>query len=492
MVLRSHGEHLGEGEAMSAMDREFLLREASKQKLRGMRLRDFGDAAEQWEATLNFRKAAKNELAAFDLQTSPSEEEQARAHIEACGLFLDAHDPIRAAEQWNQIPRKFFPPNDEASWLDKLSEPYQDAIHDFGEHWRAIKSKPHVIPDVDQLSQQQLQSLVKRYPGVPEFWWALSKHEKEQSSLEHAKQLEPDFLSEQFAVSAWKCVEDPFVRDLSVKLDASRRGKSLGFYAVNQAAMAFEKLLNGFTQNFLAQTIELIPIGATPSSFKWNIKAWGLPSYAIAELQERAVDAPAEVGAKELVQLLEQLAEHQIDLTASTTNQAPQLIFDAPRRKSMLDAAHAVVSEKIDSNDVPQANLLDRVFRIVDMCVNGEEISAETLKVKKRQVDYYRRATKILGFMSESNKLTSAGRQLSRLQLEERLRATVVHFESSICGEAWIRWAKKRTLLEIEPETARDFIEQCVAGLSSATAERRAQSLISWHAELIPYHYAKS
>lgn len=203
---------------MIALNREALLHEADKLKLRGMRLRSFGDADEQWQATLLLRQAAKNELAALDLQMHPSDEEQARARIEACGLFLDAHDPVRAAQQWNLIPRLFFPPNAETSWLDKLGERFQEAVQDFGEHWRAIKPKPDVIPGVDQLSQSQIRSLVTRYQGVPEFWWALSKHSNHHGPLERVKELEPDFVQDHVASAAWKFLEAPFVRELSIKL----------------------------------------------------------------------------------------------------------------------------------------------------------------------------------------------------------------------------------------------------------------------------------
>lgn len=493
MVLRSQSEFLGEGEAMIPMERETLLREASKLKLQGMRLRNFGDANEQREATLLLRKAAKNELAALELQANPSEEEQARARIESCGLFLDAHDPIRAAEQWNQIPRKFCPPNDEASWLDRLSPRYHEVVDHFGRHWRAIKPRPDSIPDAAGLSQEQIHSLATRYSGVPEFWWALSRYHKDQDALDWVKVLEPDYVRDEVATRAWQRIEEPFVQRLRIKVSPARRGGILRLDVVGRVATAFSDLLSDFVDGFLDRPVELIPIGATPGSFVWNVDAWGLPSYAIAELQERATVDPAEVGVNELVKLLEQLDQHKIDLTASIATQdtrPPQLVFGAERRKTLLDAARTV-SEAINSNEIPQANRLERVFRLVEMHASGEEINADTFGEGPRDVVYYRRAAKILGFLDESDRLTLAGRQIARLTNEHRMRATVVYFESSVCGDGWIRWAKKQTLLEVEPESAQQFIEQCVSGLSATTVDRRAQTLMAWHADLIPYHYSK-
>ena len=149
------------------------------------------------------------------------------------------------------------------------------------------------------------------------------------------------------------------------------------------------------------------------------------------------------------------------------------------------------MSEAINSNEIPQANRLERVFRLVEMHASGEEINADTFGEGPRDVVYYRRAAKILGFLDESDRLTLAGRQIARLTNEHRMRATVVYFESSVCGDGWIRWAKKQTLLEVEPESAQQFIEQCVSGLSATTVDRRVQTLMAWHADLIPYHYSK-
>lgn len=494
MVLQAEAQSLGDGEAMSAMDREALLREASKQKLRGMRLRNFGDAYEQWEATLFLRKAAKNELAALELQTNPSDEEQARARIEACGLFLDAHDPIRAAEQWNQIPRSFFPPNPEPVWFDRLAGRYRESVRVFYEEWRAIKSEINGIPSVDAISTTGVRTLVERFEGVPEFWWAHFQRFDEPASLKRAVELEPEFERDSTGHRAWNLIEDQFVQAIQVKVSSTCKERALHLDWVSRVATAFSDLLSQFVTDRLKHSIELIPVSATPGSFVWNINARGLPKYAIAELQERATEAPEEVGAQKLVALLEQLDENKLDLVVTTANRpgsTPELVFDVERRKPMLEAARAVV--KIASIDIPQANSLERVFQMVEMYAKDHEVSPKILKIEPRQISYYKHAMRILGFIDDNDKITPAGRQIARLQhLEARLGATVVHFESSICGEAWIRWSKVGTLLEVDPQSAAQFIQECAVGINSETIKRRAQCLAMWHAELIPYHYVKS
>jgi hypothetical protein len=104
-------------------------------------------------------------------------------------------------------------------------------------------------------------------------------------------------------------------------------------------------------------------------------------------------------------------------------------------------------------------------------------------------VNYYRRALKILGMISRTDELTGAGRLIGRLKGEDRLRATVLQFESSVCGEAWIRWSQGQSLRDVKPNSAYDFIVAMVPGLSEETACRRAQTLNGWYKALIGHHY---
>lgn len=94
------------------------------------------------------------------------------------------------------------------------------------------------------------------------------------------------------------------------------------------------------------------------------------------------------------------------------------------------------------------------------------------------------------GDVAESDEITAAGRLIARLDPDDRLSATVVHFESSICGDAWIQWSKGKTLRDVNPETAFAFLQDSVPGLNKRTAERRAHTLVVWYEALIEHHYA--
>jgi hypothetical protein len=267
---------------------------------------------------------------------------------------------------------------------------------------------------------------------------------------------------------------------------------------VTRIAAAFGELLSGFVEETFAGAGDLIPSGATVGSFILDVAAQGVPPYALDELDQALTHAPERVGVHRLAALLSLLQQSGVNLTVSIVSDDdadrgakwPQLVVDAKRRKALLKATEATARRTIDSRDIPQANDLDRVFRIVEMVANHEELDAQALEITPRQVAYYRRAAKVLGFLTESDELTAAGRLTARLGAEDRLRVTVVHFESSRCGDAWIQWSGGRTLLDVDPYSAADFLRQSVPNLTGETTGRRAQTLIGWYKTLIAHHYA--
>lgn len=146
---------------------------------------------------------------------------------------------------------------------------------------------------------------------------------------------------------------------------------------------------------------------------------------------------------------------------------------------------------KVPSVDVPQADRLEKIVRLVEIIHSGEEVLPESIKVgQRRQVDYYKRAAKILGLLDEDGVVTPAGRQLLRVDEPHRSQFLAVLFESSRCGSAWIEWSGGKTLLNVDPESAEAFIDARSIGVTGSTIGRRVQSLKSWWAALAPHHYA--
>jgi hypothetical protein len=85
------------------MTRDELLHESSVQKMRALRLRNFGGESEQETAGLLFQQAADNELAAFAMIEAPTKLDEIRARSEACGLYFSAEEPTLAHAHWKLL-----------------------------------------------------------------------------------------------------------------------------------------------------------------------------------------------------------------------------------------------------------------------------------------------------------------------------------------------------------------------------------------------------
>ena len=467
-----------------------------------MRLRALGDEQDQWEAILLLHQAARKELEALAQIPRPSDLEQTGARVEACGLFLESDDPVRASAEWARVPSWAFTSDVGTSMLARVKPVYAGKVSEFSRVWRQTQEEPGEAPNVQGLRIDKLRKLANDYPGVAEFWWALSIREKLEDRARVARekmiQLDSTLEASDAAAAAWNRIGEVRSSKLKLDLHAEKRGSVLALDLVGRIQSAFGDLLERFSEVAFGDSVELIPQAARPGSFILDISAYGLHPRALEELDSALANNPERVDGRRLVALAELLTQNGTRIAVSVVDSsdgtsqstAPVLVIEPRRGKLLLEAVESASPRTIDSADVPQADDLDRVFDVVDRIARHEEVSAEAIGITKRQVDYYRRAAKILGFLEESDALTAAGRLIARLGADDRLRTTVVYFESSICGDAWIRWSEGKTLLDVKPDTAVDFLLASVPGLAEETARRRAVTLNAWYRVLLEYHYA--
>lgn len=199
-----------------------------------------------------------------------------------------------------------------------------------------------------------------------------------------------------------------------------------------------------------------------------------------SEVQNKRLDA-----VRRVIELLSALAEADaaLEVTTQLGEEDPRVFDLQVPTKQLLHAAQSVSATRIPSGDVPQANDLAKVFRFVELVNSGEYPTPESLDVVDRQVNYYRRAAEILGYLADG-RLTPGGRLLARASKAARWQSALERFTASDVGSAWIEWCEVSTLLEIEPTSAADFLRDVTVGLSEATVKRRAASLESWLAQL--------
>jgi len=132
--------------------------------------------------------------------------------------------------------------------------------------------------------------------------------------------------------------------------------------------------------------------------------------------------------------------------------------------------------------DVPQADDLQTVRAVVKAAGSGGGVTAEIEQrtgYSDRHVRYRMQAARILGFVDVNRKVTGLGRRL--LQTSPGGDAERQVFREAIEASPPIKALAPRLTRAEEPDVASLCLHlQAHAGLSPATAERRARVLRSW------------
>jgi hypothetical protein len=127
------------------------------------------------------------------------------------------------------------------------------------------------------------------------------------------------------------------------------------------------------------------------------------------------------------------------------------------------------------------SNDLDKLLRMIELINNGVADLGLLLGLAPRQVKYYQHAALVLDLLNESYFITSRGKYLLTLpQVNDRYKVVMLLFESSPIGFAWLRYCQKQSVLDIDPDSAGDFLESRSSNLSSNTIGRRARTLRAW------------
>jgi len=98
-----------------------------------------------------------------------------------------------------------------------------------------------------------------------------------------------------------------------------------------------------------------------------------------------------------------------------------------------------------------------------------------------RYIQYCCQAATILGFLASDDgvTLTENGHLLLTLEPDLQQLRLICAFEASRLGQAWIAWAGKKELNEVDPTSSHDFLK-AMGNPVATTTDRRAQTLSSW------------
>lgn len=191
------------------------------------------------------------------------------------------------------------------------------------------------------------------------------------------------------------------------------------------------------------------------------------------------------------VQMLSALFESIVQTSSSfelKSNTTDELVLIV-RKTDAEYYTHALAkmsAQVVGGYQVPQANLIDQVFKIVELKWQDKHLDILSTGLDERHIQYYIHAAKILGFLNSNASVSALGQQIAESAYDKRLRIAARSFESSHCGWAWITWSQARNLSELDSSTAEAFLLDKCLSLSDKTKKRRASTLRQWCEALKP------
>ncbi|QNR12241.1 hypothetical protein MUY32_16135 [Enterobacter roggenkampii] len=240
---------------------------------------------------------------------------------------------------------------------------------------------------------------------------------------------------------------------------------------------------------------KLRPVDARPGSFILSFQAEKLNTYEeilrdLSALIERRADIVEfiqnnGIDVQAFCDLLQSIVSTGTNLELKS-NQTGGVIFLLTKAGAefYLREISRMSSLAVSGHQIPQADILEKVFKVVEVKWSGEPCSFENTGLQERHVYYYLHAARVLGLLNANSHVTATGQKLVQSEQDNQYKIAARCFEVSHIGWAWINWSGVDNLSQIDPDTAEAFLlEQC-RSLSRDTIVRRARTLRHWGKEL--------
>jgi hypothetical protein len=278
--------------------------------------------------------------------------------------------------------------------------------------------------------------------------------------------------------------DDPPTHQITI--NRPRSNATIAFEPLASVAANWSKLIRSILNS------SPVPIRASVGSLIVELQTdprADLPSFLnnLGELIEspspdRVVEIFSHSESKLLALFLESLHKDRLTLSVKITSQSehPPLVISHSAIRGLKLILDDLNQQRVESSDVPQADDLSKIFNMLELMRSGDTNLGYHLSLSPRQVNYYKQAGRVLDLLNENNALTSRGQYLSGLSGDERYNATMLFFESSPVGFAWLRYSNVYSALNLDPGSAESFLRSQCSDLAEATVGRRAQTLRYW------------
>lgn len=240
---------------------------------------------------------------------------------------------------------------------------------------------------------------------------------------------------------------------------------------------------------------KLRPVDARPGSFIISFQANELKSFedSLKELshliEQRADIIPyiidKSIDIQSLTDLLQAVVETGTNMELSS-NQTGDNVFVLTKAGAefYLKKLSRLASLTVGGHQIPQADVLDNVYKLVEVVWSGDHLTSVTTGLQERHIYYYKHAAKVLGLLDDFGKVTTSGQQLVQSDKKTRNKIAARRFEVSHIGWAWISWSEVENLSQVDPDSALDFLVSQCHSLSRDTIERRSTTIKHWCREL--------
>ncbi len=285
------------------------------------------------------------------------------------------------------------------------------------------------------------------------------------------------------------------IADHEVRIFRDRSEKAIEWEPVQKIIGAWNKLYLSIMKKMEFDDASLVPLSSSLGSYKVKFNASNNNELLINAVSLNKALNKKEVNLQELEslnidldifeELISSLREYNYKFELRSNSGASIVLFDA---KQLVETEKEIIEHNqryISSELVPQANDMDRLIRLIYNLANNIPFNDKSEEITPRQINYYKRAAKLLGLLKENGfALQPLGWKLAKEENRiDQVRILAEAFENSVCGWAWMKYCNVDKITDIPPDSATNFLINKANGLSDDTAKRRSTSLISWATE---------
>ena len=137
---------------------------------------------------------------------------------------------------------------------------------------------------------------------------------------------------------------------------------------------------------------------------------------------------------------------------------------------------------------VPREGDINRVLDLLGHSLNNSDVCCNDMKIGQTAFDHIVHLARELGIIDESKQLTRRGRGIMQLEYEGRLSRLSLAFEQTKVVQGWKKWSEVDSLIELNSDTCKQFLNSTCPTLTKSTRNVRASVLRRLLRDLAPHH----